>query len=165
MPKAIDSCLAHRNEVCSCLVLSGTTSWLYWHEKSNLIQAVLNLHGSLTTQFSKQHRFFWYSQLSFVHVELNQSSAFMVFCLMGCFFGVSKNRSGPLYTNSSLIIPVPIQSLKLFSFEPVQYFDGWLPRNTKAAIIHPSTDEVLLTIDIPLFQAFSVDSVKLCFYL
>ena len=57
------------------------------------IQAVICLHGSLTTQFSKKHGLFWYSHLglpSFVHLVLNHSSAYTVFCLHGYFSKVSK---------------------------------------------------------------------------
>ena len=35
-----------------------------FHYLARDIQAVLHLHGSLTTQFSKQHGLFWYSHLS-----------------------------------------------------------------------------------------------------
>ena len=49
-------------------------------ENGNQIQVVLRLHGSLTTQFSIYITRF-ILLLSFAHLVLNHSSAYMAFCL------------------------------------------------------------------------------------
>ena len=65
--------------------------FFFLHIFHQILQAVLHLHGSLTTRFSKYITWF-ILVLSFVHLVLNHSSAYTVFCLHGCFSKVLKNR-------------------------------------------------------------------------
>ena len=61
-----------------------------------VVQVVLRLHGSLTTLFSK-YVIRFILVLSYVHLALNHSSTYTMFCLHGCFSKISKNsiRRGP----------------------------------------------------------------------
>ena len=72
---------------------------IFWTLK---IQAVLCLHGSLTTQFILV--------VTFVHLVLNHSFAYTVFCLQGCFSKVSKNSvsRGLAVLNNTRILIIPV---------------------------------------------------------
>ena len=84
----------HKQRGCVCIKMRNRLLFFYffiYQGSSWNIQAVLRLHGSLTTWFILV--------LSFVHLVLNHSSTYTVFCLHGCFSKVSKNcvsRGSPL---------------------------------------------------------------------
>ena len=71
------------------------------------LQAVICLHGSLTTRFILV--------LFLVHLVLNHSSVYTVFCLHGCFFNVSKirvSRGPPVYEFNLYLVGPSSQNSK-----------------------------------------------------
>ena len=100
----------------------------FWNHQ---IQAVLCLHGSLKTRFSKITRFILV--LLFVHLVLNHSSAYTVISSHGCFPKVLKNSvcRGPPLAYKYFIFS---SGVVLFVMGEViyNYFSKqWTPNKTK----------------------------------
>ena len=105
-----------------------------------MVQAVLCLHGSLTTWFSKKTRFILV--LSFVHLVLNHSSAYTFFCIHGCFSKVSKNsvsRGPPVSAISRPKIEIPMTSfyhVVSFDEKKSEHEESKTPPQRRMSLMH-----------------------------